>query len=174
MKNKFWKITTIALSLIMCLLVFAACGNSGNGDDGELKITEEFIRTELMNSAGELDGTLTITSGSSEDVLAFNYVVTEINAEKLVDKNFTKNAVQILLSNPENLTYGDFKVCNAFSATMGVVGVFYGNENFDSNDFTDDILSIICDGSSKTYENWTVSAVVDQSSDSITIKATHN
>ena len=156
----------ISILLLICTLTpcLASCG----------KISEEFIISELSDSEGELDGTLTITNGTSDNVLAFNYVVTKINAKKLMDKNFTKNALQKLLSNPGSITRGELMVCDAFNATMAVVSIFYEDENFDSNRFTDEVLSIICDRSAKTYENWTISASVDQTSDSITIKAIHN
>jgi hypothetical protein len=162
---------TISILLIICTLTLclASCGKTDKN-----KITEEFIISKFSDSEGELDGTLTITNGTSDNVLAFNYVVTEINAEKLMDKNFTKNAVQKLLSNPGSITYGELKVVNAFDATARVVSIFYEDENFDSNIYTDEILSIICERSAKTYENWTISASVDKTSDSITIKAIHN
>ncbi|MBQ9085300.1 MAG: hypothetical protein IJY24_06565 [Clostridia bacterium] len=159
------KIISILLLICTLTLCLASCGKTD-----ENKITEEFIISKLSDSEGELDGTLTITNGTSDNVLAFNYVVTGINAEKLMDKNFTKNAVQKVFSNPGSITYGELKVCNAFNATMTVVSIFYEDENFD----TDEILSIICDRSAKTYENWTISASVDQTFDSITIKAIHN
>ena len=170
------KIISILIIICTLTLCLAACGNTDENktNENENKITEEFIKSKLSDSNGELDGTLTITNGTSDNVLAFNYVLTGINAEKLTDKNFTKNAIEILLSNPGNITYGQLKVCNAFNATMSVIGIFYEDNNFDSNDFTDEILSIICDKSSKTYENWTISTSIDQSSDSITIKAIHN
>ena len=88
-----------------------------------------------------------------------------------MDKNFTKNAVQKMLSDPGSITYGELKVAIAFSATMEVVSIFYEDKTGDGNKFFDEILSIICDNSAKTYENWTISASVDQTSDSITIKA---
>ena len=167
---------TISILLIICTLAFCliSCEKADENKVAEKSITKEFIISELSDSNGELDGTLTIKNGTSDNVLAFNYVVTGINAEKLLDKSFTKNATQTLLSNPGGLTYGQLKVCNAFNATMSVVGIFYGDENFNSNDFIDEILNIICDGSAKTYENWTISTSVDQASDSITIKAMHN
>ena len=163
------KIISILLLICTLTLCLASCGNTN-----ENKITEEFIISELSDSEGELDGTLTITNGTSDNVLAFNYVVTGINAEKLMDKSFTKNAVQKIFTNPSSITYGELKVCKAFNATMTVISIFYEDENFNSDRFTDEILSIICDRSAKTYENWTISASVDQTSDSITIKAIHN
>ena len=167
---------TISILLIICTLTLClvSCSKTDENKIDENKITEELIISELSDSEGELDGTLTITNGTSDNVLAFNYVVTGINAEKLMDKNFTKNAAQKLLANPGSITYGELKVCNAFNATMTVVSIFHEDENFDSNRYIDEILSIICDRSAKTYENWTISASVDQTSDSITIKAIHD
>lgn len=163
------KIISILLLICTLTLCLASCGKTD-----ENKITEEFIISKLSDSEGELDGTLTITNGTSDKVLAFNYVVTGINAEELMDKNFTKNAFQKLLSNPGSITLRELMVCNAFNATMQVVSIFYEDENFDSNRYIDEILSIICDRNTKAYENWTISAFVDQTSDSITIKAIHN
>lgn len=163
------KIIGILLLICTLTLCLAACGKID-----EKKITEELIISNLSDSKGELDGTLTITNGTSDKVLGFNYVLTGINAEALVNKNFAKKIVQKALSNPDSLTYGELKAFKAITEAMMVVSIFYEDENFDSNKYTDDILSIICEGSAKTYENWTISASVNQTSDSITIKAIHN
>ena len=165
MKKIFLRITTIVMALFACLLVFASCGNTN--------ITDELIRTKLSNSEGELAGTLTVTNGTLDNVLAFDYVVTEISANKLMDKTYTKNAVRKMLSDPGSVTYRELEVCNAVLATMSVVSIFSENENFEDNDFNE-VLSIICDRESKTYENWTISASVNQKNDSITIKAIHD
>ena len=168
------KIISILLLICTLTLCLVSC-EKNDKDKNENKITEKFIISKLSDSKGELDGTLTITNGTSDNVLAFNYVVTGIYAEKLMDKNFTKNALQKLLSDPGSTTYGELKVCNAFEATMAVVVIFCEGETIvDDNYFIDEILSIICDRSAKTYKNWTITASVDQASDSISIKAINN
>ena len=52
---------------------------------------------------------------------------------------------------------------------MSVCGLFEEDENFNSNDFIEEILSIICDGATKTYDGWSISATVDTTADSITV-----
>ena len=165
-------ISTLTLSLVSCIKTDETKIKNETKIENETKITEEFIISELTDSVGELEGTLTITSGTSENVLAFNYIVTINNAETLMNENFKEKAHQSLLSNhPENLTHGQLQ---AVVATMGVVNIFWEEENSDINDYIDGILSIIYDGSERTYGNWTISASVDQASDILTIKAIHN
>ena len=167
----------VALLLVICsfALVLTACGEgSSSGGASSKKLTEETIKSELADSEGELDGTLTIEDGSPENVKAFTYVVKGINASDLLNKTYAKKATNVLLTNPNNLTYAQLKVCNGISAMMGVVGIFYEDENFNAEDYIDEILSIICDGNSKTYGDWTVSANVNKSSDSLTIEAVHD
>ena len=159
---------TISILLIICTLTIClvSCGLTA-----ENKITEEFITSKLSDSEGDLDGTLTITDGTSDDVLAFNYVVTGFDSECLMDKAFTRKAINKLLSNPYDVSYRQLKVCDAFYATASVVGIFHEDEHFDSNKYIEEILSIICDGNTKTYGDWTVSATVDQTSNILTIEA---
>ena len=171
MKTKLRRIVAIVLALFAFGFILTACNDAGQGDGSKQKLTEAFIKSELSNSEGALDGILTIEKGTSDDVTAFHYVVSDINASKLTDKSYTRKAVTTLLSNPGNITYGELMVCSAFQAAMQIIGIFYGDENFDSSAYTEEILSIICDGTEKTYNGWTVSAEVDQAADSITVKA---
>ena len=171
MKNNFIKIVAMLLMIFACTFAFTACGEG----EEEIKLTEAAIKSELANSDGTLNGTLTIESGTSDDVTAFYYVVTDVNASELVVKSTTRKAAETLLSNSANLTYGQYKICNAFNAVVQITSIFIEDTNSLSADaYTEDVLSIICDSTAKTYGNWTVSAVVNQASDSITIKAVHN
>ena len=64
----------VALLLVICsfALVLTACGEgSSSGGASSKKLTEETIKSELADSEGELDGTLTIEDGSPENVKAF-------------------------------------------------------------------------------------------------------
>lgn len=164
----------ISILLLICTLTIclSSCGNNGNDEnnnnDNRVKITESAIRSKLSDE----DGTLTI-EGASDDVMSLTYVVTNINASKLIDKSYTREAVNTLLTDSSKITYGELKVCNAFSATSNVVSLFTNDDSeFDSNAYTDEILSIICDASTKTYGDWKVSATIDKDADSITIVAT--
>ena len=165
MKRTFTKITAMILALCICLFSLISCGDNGP------KLTEEMIRSELVDSDGEMEGTLTITEGDAQNVKAFKYEVTGINAAKVQDQSVLKNAVDTLMSDPGKLTYNELRACNAFLAVLNVIAVFCGDDDFDSNALINDILSIICNGSTKTYDNWSVSASVDEDSDSIIVKA---
>ena len=170
MKNTFSKIIAMTLALLACISTFTAC----KGNDKGPKLTDEFIKSELADSDGELDGTLSIEAGTAENVTAFNYIVTNVSASSLKSKSYLKTLVTKMLTNPDKLTYGEFKACKAFNDTMKVTGIFYETENADADSYVDEILSIICDGSAKTYGNWTISTIIDQTADTITIKAIRN
>lgn len=170
MKKTMRSILALSLVILMCFSCLVACGGKDKDEnkEPEKKLTETEIKTALKDS----DGTLTI-EGSADDVKAFKYVVTNINADDLADKSYTKKAVNILLEDSSKLTFGQLKVCNAFSATMSVVAMFTEDDgDFNSDAFIDEILGIVCDGNSKSYGDWTVSATIDQDADSITINAT--
>ena len=162
MKNKLKFIFVIALSILTCLTIFVSCG------DSRVKITESEIQAKLADS----DGTLTI-EGTPENVTAFTYYLANINASNLVNKNYAHKAIYSLVNNPSKITYGELQACNAFYATMNVTSVFTNNDGeFDSDEYIEEILSIICDGNTKVYSGWKVSATVDVTTNSITISAT--
>ena len=153
----------IAITIALILLL--------GGNDTGIKLTVAEIQAVLT----EEDGTLT-TSGASDNVTSFTFVVTSINASNLMDKTFTRKAVTTLLTDSSKVTYGQFKACNAFIAVMNSVSLVSesDDEEFNANDYIEEILSIICDGTSKTYGNWTISATVNTAADSITVSATSN
>ncbi len=169
MKKRMRSILALALVVFMCFSCLVACGGKDKGEEKEpeKKLTEAQIQEALK----EDDGTLTI-EGSADDVKAFKYVLSGVNTAKLTDKSFTKTAVNTLLQDSSKITFGQLKVCNAFNATMNVVALFTEDDgNFNSDAFINEILEIICDGQSKTYGDWTVSATIDTANDSITISA---
>lgn len=159
------KLITVLLLICALTICFSACENES--DSAQITLTEQQIRSALSKSEGTLD-----IVGAPEDVTSFTLVVENINASNLRNKDFTLKAVNVLMNNASQLTYGQLKVCNAFSAVMSVHNLLVPDDgNFDSNDYVEEILSIICDGKSKSYENWTISAAIDTAADSITITA---
>ena len=152
------KISIILLTICILTLCLASCGGNKTNDesnktDDRVKITE----LEIQSALEKKGGTLTI-EGSSDDVTSFKYVVANVNASKLLDKSYTSKAVNTLLTDPTKITYGELKVCNAFSAASSVVGLFADDGEFDTNAYVEEIINIICDGSTKTYGDWKVSA----------------
>ena len=168
MKKTIQTLVLLCLSLMMCLSVFTACGDKKEEGAEAPKLTEAAIKTALEDS----EGTLT-TEGSADNVTAFQFVVEDINATKLSDKAFTKTAVNTMLSNPSGITFGQLKVCNAVLAMMSISQLLNKSEgDFNSDAYVEEILSIVCEGNTKQYGGWSVSAVIDQAADSITFKVT--
>lgn len=166
------KIISVLLIIFVTAVSMISCGNTEEEPVKEtgIKITEEQVRSALSDS----EGTLTI-DGPSDDVSAITFIVEDINASNLIDKGFTREAVNTLLEDSSKITYGEFKACNAFSAAMSVCGIFEeDSDNFNSSEYTETILSIICDNETKSYENWTVSSIVNVEDDTITITAKKN
>ena len=164
MKNKFSRMVAIILALFMCALIFGAC-NSTNDSTKHLKLTEQMIKSKMADS----DGTLTIDSGSTEDVTAFTYVFESRVISSLKNKENTRSVVKEAQSGG-GVTYHDYQVYSAFCDTMLVVGLIYDKENFNGDTYIEELLSILCDGSVKTYNGWTVSVTINQSTENITIK----
>ena len=160
----------ISLVLVVCVSVLASCGkkDDGSAEKNKIIVTEAQINEKLSDS----DGELTI-EGSYDNVTSFTYVVSGVDASNLSNKTFIKNAVTVLLTDSSQLTFGQYKVCKAFSAVMYTCDLFDKDDDadFDSDEYIDEILAILCDGTDKTYENWTVSAKVNVSEDSITVSA---
>lgn len=170
MKNKIRNFITLILVVSMCAVMFVGCGKNKGGDDdssSEKKLTQAEIETAFEDS----DGTLSI-EGSSDNVTAFKYVVTGISAENLLNKNYTRTAINTLLTDSSNVTMGQLMVCNGFSAVMSACALFEEDEEeeeFNYNDFVEDVLEIICDGATKTYDGWKISSTVDATANSITV-----
>ena len=165
MKKTLKTFLIICLALFMCMTALVACDNSATPEPK--KYTEEEIRTALA----ENDGTLTI-EGTSDNVTAFTFVVTGINAND-INPNSLKSAVNILLTDYSKITYGQLKMCYAFSAMVSVDNIFKDDSSeFDEEAYINEIISVICNGNSLQHDNWTISASINQATDSITISAT--
>ena len=166
-------VAVLCITLVMCILCFWGCDTEKQSNK---TITEAEIKSateaEIKSALTDFDGTLTI-EGDAENVKSFQYVLTDINAENLIDKNYTKNAVNTMLNNSSQLTFGEYKVCKAFGAVMAIAEIFIEDlDNYDANALIDELLGIICNGKSQEYNGWTISASVDQKSNSITVYAT--
>ena len=152
------KLMSLILVLILCLSL-CACGGSS-------KLTAADVEEALS----ECDGTLNLET-SGDEVTGFTFTVEGVNADDLVDKKYSRDAINAILSgDTANTTYGQYKVCKGFLPLMSIEVLFGGNEkNFNSGAFIEKLLGIVCDGNSAQYDGWVVTAKVDQGSDSITI-----
>lgn len=152
------KFLSMVLTLVLCLSL-CACG-------GPVKLTEEKITNALANC----EGTLNLES-SGRKVVAFTYVVEEVNAEELVDRSYTYKAVAAATAGKTSqMTYNQFEVVKAFTPLLAIDVLVTGGEETDLDATMDRLLGIICDGNTENYDGWKVSAVVDQENNSLIIK----
>lgn len=163
MKTTIKSLLIFCFTLVICISIFTACGDEG------VKITESEIRSALSSNEGTLS-----TEGEADNVTSFTYVITSVNAKDLSSKSFMRSAVKNLMNNPSKMTYGQYKSTKAFSAMVNIDGLFMAgeSEDFNSDVYIDEILSVICDGTARTHNNWTISASIDTANDSITITVT--
>ena len=152
------KVLSMILALIMCLSL-CACGGT--------KLTAAEVNEALANC----DGILNLET-SGNNVTGFTYVVEGVNAEYLVDKEYTREAIEaVLTGDTSQITFGQIKVCKAIAPLMSIEALLSGvDDNFSSNAFIKKILSITCDGKTVEYDGWAVSVEVDHDNDSIIIK----
>lgn len=150
------KTISLLLALVMCLSL-GACGGT--------KLTVAKVEAALA----DCDGTLKMeTSGNK--VTGFTYTVESINAEDLVDRGYTREAiVTVLTGDPSKITLGQVRVSRAITPLMGIETLFTGDDDFDADAFVEKILDIACDGKTADYNGWSVSAEVDQENDCIVI-----
>lgn len=167
--KKSLRVVLSILLFIICALCIVACTNKNVAS--AKKITEADLKSKLA----DYKGTLTITEGNTEDVNAFEYVLNNVHARGLIDKEYTRTTVLFMLRNGVNdsLTIGQLQMFEAVAATNSIVGLFYETtEDFNSSEFTEELLTIICDGNSRQYNGWTISASIDQEADSLKVNAT--
>ena len=157
---KMKKVISLLLVFALCLSL-CACG-------GGKKITAKAVE----EAVADCDGTLNMDA-SGDKVTGFTYVVEDVNADDLMDKDYCRTAMSNVLSgDTSKITFGQIKVSKAISAVMCVEGLFASEkENSDVSGFVDTILGMICNGNTADHGDWTVSVDVDQANDSITIHA---
>ena len=153
------KILAMVLALVLCLSL-CACG-------GTRKLTEEEITSELADCKGTLN-----LETRGKKVVSFTYVVEDVNANHLIDRQYTYKAMALFIAgDTAKMTLGQFKVIRPVTPLLHIDRLLAGNHKIESLDMmVNDILDIICDGSTVNYGGWKVSAVVDLDADSITIK----
>ena len=156
MKKKLSLLLAVSMCLCLC-----ACGSS-----------TKLSVSDVNEAFADCDGTLeTETSGDS--VTSFTYVVEGVNADNLVDREYTLEAIESIMSgDTSKVTMGQYMVSKAVLPVMSIEVLLGGEEeNFVTDAFLNRILSIVCDGGTVEYDGWSVSSSVDIANDSITIYA---
>ena len=158
---KMKKALSLTLILILCLSLFACSQTSKR---------KTLTKEEVTEAMADCNGTLSV-EGSDDDLTAFTYVLEDVNAEDISDKDYVLGAAKTLLSDPSELTFGEYKVCKPILALMKADDLFRDpEEDFDASSFLDEMVGVICDGDALEYDGWTITAQVDQTADTVTIK----
>ena len=164
----------VAVLVVICVVVGVVLLTGGKDNDKANETpAKKLTKAEITAALEEVgaDGTLTI-EGSEDNVTGFTYVVTNVNASSITSDYLTK-AINKLSTNPGSITYGELKSCYTFLSIAGICSLFEDDDsNFDSSQFINEIVSVICNGKSKTYDNWTITAQLDKTNDKITISVT--
>lgn len=171
MKSKIIKILFIAIALITCVASIVSCGSEN--ESNRKKLTE----AEITEGLAEVEGTISI-EGDSSDVTAFSITFKNANIQS---KSIMSNIVSKGATTPQKLTFDEFKSFSSFVNAMSVDGFMSdftedneGKESgeFDGDEYIEKILALICDGESITYnDTWTLSATVNKSENTLTLKA---
>ena len=156
------KIISIIMLLICCFCC-SACGSSKN-------LTYKEIFNQLSTD-GVLEGTLVLEEGTNSNVTAFNYTVTDINTNVLLDKTLMREGlVKMVIKNDFNTVRLDvIQASSAWLAVAQVVFLFNGEEEVLAVDFIEEVLVIIWDDVTVNYNGWSIFVTINQSADSVTI-----
>ena len=151
------KLLSLLLAVILCFSL-CACG-----------ATQDLNVTDLEKSLEGQSGVLDIEY-SGKTIKKFTYIIENVDTQKLSDKNFCENAFyKVLSGNTASLTYSDFLSMGVFVSLMSIVNILYSSEEFNAVQYTEEMLSIICDGNTQKYNDWSVSAEKDEVNNSVTI-----
>ena len=155
------KLLAFNLAIVLCLSL-CACGGP-----------KQYTPAQVEEALSQCTGTLEMET-SGDYVTSFTYVVEDVNAEDLLDREYAKEAITAVLAGDiGNITFGQVKVCTAIMPLMSLDVLFEGTSDaeFEEEAFVDKMLDIACDGKSMTSNGWTVTAEVDVENDTITIHA---
>lgn len=160
------KKSSLLLILLVLALLLSACSTSSNKNKS---ITKADLQTALDSYEVELN-----TVDSGKNVTQFTITVSEVNADKLMDRSYVKEAYELSMTNPGKTTYGQYQVLRGFGPVMAILGMFdtTPSDSFDNEAFIGEILDVICDGKAHGEAGWIITAKVDAQNNTITITGT--
>lgn len=154
-----------ALLLVLALLLSACSTSSDKGKS--ITLTE--LQKALESYEVELD---TVESGKS--VTQFTITASKVNADKLMDRSYVKEAYELFMIDPGKTTYGQYQVLSGFGPVMEILGMIdtTPSGSFSTEAFVDEILDVICDGKTHSEAGWTITVKVDAQNSTLTITGT--
>lgn len=154
---------SLLLLLLALVLLLSACSAS-TGKPGSITVAE--LKTALESTDVELK-----TVDDGKNVTQFTITASNVNAKKLTNRSYVKEAYELTMSNPGKMVYGQFLTMNGFHPAMSVLGLIdtTPDGSFDAEAFIEEILDVICDGKAHTEAGWTITAKVSTENDTLTI-----
>ena len=152
------KVFSVILALVMCLSLCACSGG--------LKLSAEDVEEALADCEGTLD-----LETSDNNVTSFTFVIEDVNADDLVNKEYLIEAITTILEgDTSKVTLGQVNACKAVIALFNINNLFTKeDDDSDALALVEKTTGIICDGNTVEYDGWSVSSKVDLNSDRITI-----
>ena len=164
------KKSSLFLLLMVLVMLLSACSTSTNQ-------AKTITLTELKSALGDDLDSDTVELNTVDDgkkVTQFTIKVSGVNAGKITNRSYVKDAIVLLMTKPGDMVYGQFKVTRGFSVVMDVLALLDTTPegSFDMDTFVDEILDVMCDGKPHNEAGWTITTKVDEANDTLTITGT--
>ena len=155
------KNAVFAILLVLTLLL-TACGGSDKA---------KTITTADLNKALESYEITVDFVADGDKVSQFTITASGVNADDLINRDYVKEAYDLIMNDPGKSTFGHYKVLTGFGPVMGGLGLIDTTKDgeFSESAFIDEVLDIVCDGKAHTEAGWAITAKVDIENDTITI-----
>ncbi len=164
------RLFSLLVVIILCFSV-CACGkkadNSGNKPTKTILVSKEELEAGFEGCEGQLDWDTDDDYGMAR----FRKTIKDINAEKVLDKNFAKAALTVYLQTPSDTNEEQAQVCSAYNGIICLQKLFeYNTNNFSTEEYIDDLITTVCDKKQVQYNNWIITIEIDTESDRIIIE----
>lgn len=158
------KKSSLFLLLLVLTLLLSACNTSSTSKAKNITLAD-------LNTALESNDVDLKTVDDGKNITQFTITASNVNADKLVDRNYVKQAYVLMMTKPGDMVYGQFMVMTGFGVMMDVFGLIDTTPKgeFDTEAFVNELLDVICDGKAHSEAGWTITAKVDKENDTITI-----
>ena len=148
--------------LLALTLLLTACGGSDKA---------KTITTADLNNALDAYEVTVDTVADGDKVSRFTITASGVNADDLLNRDYVKEAYDLIMNDPGKSTFGHYKALTGFGPVMEILGLIDTTKDgeFNESAFLDEVLDVVCDGKAHTEAGWTITAKVDTENDTIII-----
>lgn len=158
------KKSSLFLLLLVLTLLLSACSTSSTNKAKNITLAD--LNTALESTDVDLK-----TVDDGKNITQFTITASNVNADKLVDRNYVKQAYILMMTKPGDMVYGQFKVMTGLGVMMDIFGLIDTTPEgeFNTEAFVNELLDVICDGKAHSEAGWTITAKVDKENDALII-----